>query len=81
MEDEASEELAEEEVRDIIDKLEDGKATGPDGISNEMIKRGGKSLKNSVVRMMKIVYKVEEIPTEWNTAYIKNLYNGKGSNK
>ena len=30
---------------------------------------------------MKIVYKVEEIPTEWNTAYIKNLYKGKGSKK
>ena len=44
MKDEASEDITEQEVMDIIDKLEDGKATGPDGISNEMIKRGGKSL-------------------------------------
>ena len=81
MEDETSEELTDEEIMDTIENLEDGKATGPDGISNEMIKRGGRSLQRSILRMMKSVYKNEKIPEEWNTAYIKNIYKGKGSKK
>ena len=81
MKDKSNEELTEEEIMDIVENLEEGKATGPDGISNEMIKGGGKSLINSVMRMMKIVYKTEEIPAEWSTAYIKNIYKGKGSKK
>ena len=81
MEDGTSEELTDEEIMDTIKDLEDGKATGPDGISNEMIKRGGRSLQRSILRMMKSVYKNEKIPVEWNTAYIKNIYKGKGSKK
>jgi len=38
------EELADEEIKDTIENLEDEKAKGPDSISNEMIKRGGRSL-------------------------------------
>ena len=81
MKDEPSEELTDEEIIDTIENLEEGKATGPDGISNEMIKRGGRSLQNSIIRMMKSVYESEKIPEEWNTAYIKNIYKGKGSKK
>ena len=28
-----------------------------------------------------MVYKTEEIPEDWNQAYIKNIYKGKGSKK
>ena len=38
MEDGTSEELTDEEIMDTIEDLEDGKATGPDGISNKMKK-------------------------------------------
>ena len=31
--------------------------------------------------MMKIIYEKEELPKEWNEAYIKNIYKGKGSKK
>ena len=73
--------LTEIEITETIENLEKNKATGPDGISNDMIQRGGKSLKNSIIRMMKIVYKKEEMPEDWNRAYIKNTYKGKGSKK
>ena len=33
------------------------------------------------MRMMKIIYRTEELPKDWNTAFIKNIYKGKGSKK
>ena len=61
--------------------MEKEKAVGPNKISNEMIQDGGKSMKNSIVRMMKTIYQKEEFPKEWNESYIKNIYKGKGSKK
>ena len=83
MEDELGEELSlsEELVRQIIKDLEKHKTPGPDNLTNEMIAEGGNSVKNSVVRMMKIIYRTEELPKDWNTAFIKNIYKGKGSKK
>ena len=73
--------LKTDEIEEIIKNLEKEKAAGPDEINNEMIKEGGKSMKNSIIRMMKIIYEKEELPKEWNKAYIKNIYKGKGSKK
>ena len=69
------------EILEIIKNLEKEKAVGPDSFSNEMIKDGGRSMKESVIRMMKIIYETEELPNDWNKAYIKNIYKGKGSKK
>ena len=38
-------------------------------------------MRKSILRMMMIIYNKEEIPKEWNKAYIKNIYKGKGSKK
>ena len=76
-----NEELKDSEIYKIIDDLEEGKAAGPDWFNNEMIIEGGKSMKESIIRMMKIIYKTEELPNEWNKAFIKNIYKGKGSKK
>ena len=46
-----------------------------------MIKNGGRSMKDSIKRMMKVIYETEELPNDWNRAYIKNIYKGKGSKK
>ena len=64
MEDELGEELSlsEELVRKIIKDLEKHKTPGPDNLTNEMIAEGGNNIKNSVVRMMKIIYRTEELP-------------------
>ena len=64
-----------------MDDLEEGKAGGPDWFNNEMIIEGGRSMKESIIRMMKVIYETEELPSEWNKAFIKNLYKGKGSKK
>ena len=80
-EDEHRQKLKTDEIEEIIKNLEKEKAAGPDEINNEMIKEGGKSMKNSIIRMMKIIYEKEELPKEWNKAYIKNIYKGKGSKK
>ena len=46
-----------------------------------MIKEGGKSMRRSIIRMMKIIYEKEQLPKDWNKAHIKNIYKGKGSKK
>ena len=79
--DKCIQELTEIEIEEAIKDLEKGKAVGPDEISNEMIIEGGTSMRKSILRMMMIIYNKEEIPKEWNKAYIKNMYKGKGSKK
>ena len=79
--DEAKQELETNRVKENMRDLEKEKGVGPDSINNEMIMGGGRSMKESIIRMMKIVYETEELPNEWNNAYIKNIYKGKGSKK
>ena len=67
----SKQELKASEIEDSIKNLEKDKAVGPNSISNEMIQNGGKSMKESIIRMMKIIYETEELPKEWNKAYIK----------
>jgi len=38
-------------------------------------------MKESIKRMMKAIYETEELPNDWNRAYIENVYKGKGSKK
>ena len=76
-----NDDLTEEEVEMVLRKLKDEKATGPDDISNEMLKYGGRSLQESIKRMMIAIYKTEDLPKQWNEAYIKNIYKGKGNKK
>ena len=70
-------ELKAREIEDSIKNLEKDKAVGPNSISNEMIQNGGKSMKESIIRMMKIIYETKQLPEEWNKAYINNIYKGK----
>lgn len=76
-----SEQISKEEIENAIKKLKIGKAVGPDKINNEMIKRCGKDMKDSIIRMITLIYSEEKIPKEWHKAYIKNIYKGKGSKK
>ena len=78
---EPKQELEDTEIEDNIKNLEENKAVGPDDFNNEMIKDGGRSMKESIKRMMKVIYEMEELPNDWNKAYIKNIYKGKGSKK
>ena len=57
-------ELEASEIYEIIRNLEKNKAVGPDGINNEMISDGGKSMRESIVRMMKTIYETEELPND-----------------
>ena len=61
-------------IYEIIKHLEKDKAVGPDGVNNEIITEGGRSMKESIIRMMKIIYETEELPHDWNKAYIKKTY-------
>ena len=74
-------ELEVREIYEIISNLEKNKAVGPDGINKEMISDGGKSMRESIIRMKKTIYETEELSNDWNKAYIKNTYKEKGSKK
>ena len=53
--DKDKEKLEDNEIIEIIKDLENEKAIGPNTISNEMIKEGGRSMKRSIIRMMKTI--------------------------
>ena len=55
-----------DEVQDIIDKLKNHKAAGPDQISPELIKYGGKMLTRVIYEILLLIWKSETLPKEWN---------------
>ena len=55
-----------DEVQDIIDKLKNQKAAGPDQISPELIKYGGKMLTRVINEILLLIWKPETLPKEWN---------------
>ncbi|EZA48221.1 hypothetical protein X777_14227 [Ooceraea biroi] len=64
------EEISREEIGRAIKKLKEGKATGGDGIPNEVWKYGGKEVKEGLWRICRRVWKGEERPKEWREGVI-----------
>jgi hypothetical protein len=64
-----------------VNKLKNGKASGEDGISNEMLKRGGPAIVEWLVRLYNLCMNVGRAPLEWKTAIIVPPFNGKGDKK
>ena len=67
------------EVTDAIAKLKYGKAVGMDGVSVEMIKKGGKAVREWFVRLCNVCYQDKKVPDDWKKACIVPIYKGKGS--
>ncbi|GIY04458.1 DUF1758 domain-containing protein [Caerostris darwini] len=55
-----------DEVQDIIDKLKNHKAAGPDEIPSELIKYGGKKLTRIIYEIIILIWESETVPKEWN---------------
>ena len=62
------------EVIDIIRKLRNGKATGMDSISNEMLKHGGPSMWAAVWVLCQCAFKSEQVPSEWANGMIFPIF-------
>ena len=69
-----------EELEQAIREIKLNKATGPDEISNEMIKHGDKLLKKSILKIFNEVMNNErECPMDWKIGDIISIYKGKGN--
>lgn len=68
-----------EDIEDIIDKLKNNKAPGPDGIYAEFVKVANEdSLATEIHSLISHIWQVERMPKEWSEATVVPLYKNKG---
>jgi hypothetical protein len=72
--------ILESEIVRVLNKLKDGKAGGPDRITNEELKAGGRAVVNILVRLFNICLKNKRVPVLWLKANLILLYK-KGDRK
>jgi hypothetical protein len=58
------------EVNNIIRKLRNNKAPGPDNIISELIKEGGQELKHRIHKLILKIWEKEELPADWENSII-----------
>ena len=68
-----------EELERAINKLKDGKMPGSDAISAEMIKKGGKTIRDELYKLILKVWEEEIVPPDWKHGIICPIYK-KGDN-
>ena len=59
-------------------KLKNGKASGKDEITGEMIKGGGEKVVDWIWRLCNMAFESGFVPGEWRSAVIVPVYKGKG---
>jgi len=62
------------EVSDIIIKLKENKAPGTGSIPAELMKYGGYILKHRLYKLVLLIWKKEQLPTEWLQGIICPIY-------
>ena len=71
-------EISVEDVRKAVKKLKGGKSQGVDGITSEMLKRGGECLLEWLRRVCNVCILEEKEPSDWIRAIIVPIYKCKG---
>ena len=61
-------------VYEIIKRLKMNRAPGIDGITNELLKYGGRILSNRIYNLILMTRNKEVLPTEWQNAIICPIY-------
>jgi hypothetical protein len=74
-------EITPEEIKKHANAMKNGKAPGPGGVPIELIKYGPDKLFQLLAYTFNLFLRGEELPPEWKTAYISNLYKNKGDRK
>ena len=62
------------EVCSIIHKLKSNKAGGTDNIIPELIKQGGRTLKQRIYKCTLMIWEKEQLPNQWKEGIICRLY-------
>ena len=65
---EMDDDITEEEVRVVVQRLRNGKAAGVDGVIGELLKEGGNWMITSLWVLCKRMYTDAEVPEEWTRA-------------
>ena len=73
-----SERISVEEVEKALKKMKSGKASGVDGVGVEMLKEGGESMIEWLVRIYNVCLEEGNVPDDWKKACVVPLYKGKG---
>jgi len=69
-----NEELQEKEIWEVIRKMKRNKAAGVDGLPMEVWKYAGKDLWSSLVKLMRWIWREEQIPEDWKKSIIVPIY-------
>ena len=72
------EEVREEEVRNAVKKMKNGKAPGPSGFTVDMVKAAGENGVKEITRALRKVQRDGEMPREWGESFTVPIYKGKG---
>jgi hypothetical protein len=62
------------EICSMINKLQPNKAAGTDNIPAELIKYGGRTLKQKIHNLILNIWKNERLPVQWNEGIICPIY-------
>lgn len=66
--------IAEQDIKEIIKKLKNGKTPGPDGINNELIKYGGNRVVKEIHELINQIWDMEHVPEEWGIGAIYPIH-------
>ena len=72
-------EITREEVKRALNETKGGKAPGMDGVRVEMLKEGGVTVLEWLVRVFNIYFMLSIVPVDWVIARMVPLYKGKGN--
>jgi len=59
----------------VINSFPNGKAAGPSGVSNEMLKHLGKSMANALWKLICNCCQLNDIPADWREAVVYPIPN------
>ena len=71
-------EITLEEVKRAVNETKGGEAPGMDGVRVEMLKEGGVTILEWLVRLFNICFMLSIVPVDWVIACMVPLYKGKG---
>ena len=78
MREENEREITREEMKRALNETKGGKAPGMDGVRVEMLKEGGMTVLEWLVRVFNICFMLSIVPVDWVIACMVPLYKGKG---
>ena len=70
------EEITNEEVKRVVERLKNNKAAGMDEIPYEMYKYGGESAIGRLTDLFNVVWTNECVPDAWNESHVTLLHKG-----